>query len=274
MAKPERILKYKEWWAKHAPSSVEYGFCWCGCEQRTALSSHDRPTHHKNYMIRGEPQKYIIGHRARGTKHTEEWRHKMSVYFSGERNPFRGKKHSKETRDRLSQIIKNNFRSGKVKHPMLGKHLSAEAKNIISQKLKGRFVGSKNPFYGKTHSPEVRQILSKANKGKIISLERRQKQSQLMAHSGNPNWQGGISEDPYPAEWTKMLKEQVRNRDNYRCVHCGLSTKEQGCAMHVHHVDGNKQNCVLSNLISLCCRCHMRLHRSLPIRKRTATTNV
>jgi hypothetical protein len=28
----------------------------------------------------------------------------------------------------------------------------------------------------------------------------------------------------------------------------------------VHHIDGNKSNCSMSNLVFLCQRCHFRLH--------------
>ena len=121
--------------------------------------------------------------------------------LSGEKNGFYGKKHSKETRQK------------------------------ISKKMKGKLVGEKNPFYGKTHSPEVRQKISEANTGennvmygKELPLEHRQKISKALtgkpkseehkrklseAGSGenHPNW-GKTYEERWGKEKAKMIKEK------------------------------------------------------------------
>jgi hypothetical protein len=112
---------------------------------------------------------------------TEEWRKNMSknhADFSGKNNPFYGKTHSDEVKDKLRRIN-------------LGKdRMSEEYKGMLSTKMKGK----NNPFYGKTHSDEVIKILSMPkteehkrklamslkgnpgpNKGKIFTDETRKK---------------------------------------------------------------------------------------------------
>lgn len=72
------------------------------------------------------------------------------------------------------------------------------------------------------------------------------------------NWQGGKSFEEYGQEFDSSLKEQVRFRDNYKCQLCNCSQLENNKTLDVHHVDYNKQNNELKNLISLCKNCHMK----------------
>lgn len=67
----------------------------------------------------------------------------------------------------------------------------------------------------------------------------------------NPRWRGG--ESKYPKEWNNSLKEFVRNRDRRRCQFplCTYSDI-QSKKLHVHHINGIKENCNPNNLISLC----------------------
>lgn len=57
---------------------------------------------------------------------------------------------------------------------------------------------------------------------------------------------------PYPPEWTTEFREAIRERDGHTCQVCG----EPG--NHVHHIDYDKTNCSLDNLITLCRVCHGR----------------
>lgn len=72
----------------------------------------------------------------------------------------------------------------------------------------------------------------------------------------NPNWRGGKSFEPYPLGWTRTFKEQVRLRDKYQCVLCGKPEVENNRRLDVHHIDYNKNNLQLDNLVSLCMSCH------------------
>jgi len=72
------------------------------------------------------------------------------------------------------------------------------------------------------------------------------------------NWQGGLSFEEYGVEFDNHLKEQIRFRDNYKCKICGCSQLENGRQLDVHHIDYNKKNNKLNNLVSLCNNCHMK----------------
>ena len=73
------------------------------------------------------------------------------------------------------------------------------------------------------------------------------------------NWQGGISYKPYSEEWTEALKERIRDRDNRQCQLCFKQEHELSRKLHIHHIDGDKQNCDEDNLISFCINCHMKI---------------
>jgi 5-methylcytosine-specific restriction endonuclease McrA len=78
----------------------------------------------------------------------------------------------------------------------------------------------------------------------------------------NPNWCGGISFEPYSIDWTNILKEKIRQRDNYQCQNCSITEEEHlivvGTNLIVHHIDYNKQNCKEDNLITVCNSCNAR----------------
>ena len=68
--------------------------------------------------------------------------------------------------------LHNKGRTGK-KHPFYGKRHTEETRKKISESLKGENnpmygrTGENNPFFGKTHSKESRKKMSKALKGRI-----------------------------------------------------------------------------------------------------------
>ena len=101
-----------------------------------------------------------------GNKRSDEW---IKEHLSGEGNPNYGKrgkdspnygkKHTKETRELISEGNK-------------GKKLSPETKRKISEANKG-----------KKHSPETRKQMSESHKGKVFSEEHRKKMSENHAKS-------------------------------------------------------------------------------------------
>lgn len=72
----------------------------------------------------------------------------------------------------------------------------------------------------------------------------------------HPNWRGGSSFEPYPLGWTNTFKEQIRYRDGYRCQLCGCSELENSRKLDIHHIDYNKENLEIDNLITVCRSCH------------------
>lgn len=79
------------------------------------------------------------------------------------------------------------------------------------------------------------------------------------------NWKGGISNNPYPPEFNSALKLKIRTRDNFTCVLCGRTEREEleelNRVLCVNHIDFNKNNCKESNLNTLCVRCNTKINR-------------
>lgn len=89
------------------------------------------------------------------------------------------------------------------------------------------FRGSKNPNYG----------------------------NHKLAGANNPNWRGGMSKHGYPWYFNKALKRQIFERDGFRCWGCGLYPCN---SLEVHHINYVKNDCSLTNLISVCRKCNAR----------------
>ena len=59
----------------------------------------------------------------------------------------------------------------------------------------------------------------------------------------------------YGPEYSVELRISVKMRDSYKCRLCGSINRLQ-----CHHIDYNKRNSCLSNLITLCSGCHNKTH--------------
>ena len=110
-----------------------------------------------------------------------------------------GKKHSPETRQKMSEAKK-----GKSSH-MKGRKHTPESRRKMSEALKGK----PSPMKGKKHSPETRRKVSEAKKGRKHSPETRQKMSE--AHKGEKNHQWGKPSPnrgkPRPVETRRKISE-------------------------------------------------------------------
>jgi hypothetical protein len=134
-----------------------------------------------------------------------------------------------------SEKFKNNNPSS---NPNVAKKISESLKE--HRKL-NPLTGEKNPFYGKQHSDEYKINASISKKGKrSYNDEQLKKQNEK-----TPN-------EPYPFEFNKILKENVKIRDEFKCGICDKETQK----LAIHHIDYNKDNIGFDNLISLCYSCH------------------
>jgi len=78
--------------------------------------------------------------------------------------------------------------------------------------------------------------------------------------SGNPMWRGGKSFERYCSLWKdRDFKEYIKWRDGYICNNAGCTKNTD---LVIHHVDYNKKNCELSNLITLCRACNSRVNKN------------
>jgi len=74
----------------------------------------------------------------------------------------------------------------------------------------------------------------------------------------SPNWMGGLSYQDYNVEFNSQLRQKVRDRDNHKCQVCGVPEVECLERLSVHHIDYNKKNSIMDNLISVCHDCHIK----------------
>jgi len=73
----------------------------------------------------------------------------------------------------------------------------------------------------------------------------------------NPNWKGGIQYKPYPSIWGNLqFKTEIRERDNFTCQN--PECKGGDDKLVIHHIDYDKKNCDLNNLITVCNTCNVR----------------
>jgi hypothetical protein len=86
-----------------------------------------------------------------------------------------------------------------------------------------------------------------------------------------------MPDERYPKLWQRgLIQARVRARANHRCEACGMQFVEgtnlslnlyptdegkmRNMIGTVHHIDEDKQNCKMSNLVFLCQSCHYTVH--------------
>lgn len=176
---------------------------------------------------------------------------------------FLGKHHSEEIKARLAELNSarglwkgnknpSRFRRGKEWEEIWG------YEKAIEMKIKKRKSVKANPnfgswmkgcafFKGKKHSEETKKKLK-------ASWYHQNKQM-----GRNPNWRGGLSFIPYSLQWDKSLKRYVRESYDFTCQMC--ERKQNVPALDVHHIDYDKKNCDVSNLLPLCKDCHLNTNK-------------
>ena len=190
--------------------------CACGCGGQLELR--------KRHSWAGVP-KYISGHNSKGENH-----------------PMFGKQHNEKSKMKQSESHKG---------------IQTWNKNLTNE-LDDRVKNNSEKRKGKKRTEKQKQNISEASKlkNRKITKEHRRILSERFKGENNPNWNNGVSFEPYGIDFNKELKEFIKQRDNYacQCLDCEyLSDK-----LSIHHIDFNKKNNSLENLITLCINCHVK----------------
>lgn len=151
----------------------------------------------------------------------------FGTHRSGEANPFFGKNHTDESKEKMS--VAN-----------LGRKHTEEQNKANSDRLKGR---SNYWLKGKPMSEEQKEKLR-------INVPR---------GKDSPHWKGGITPENRAIRSSPTFKNwarQVKERDNYTCQECG----KVGGELHSDHIlpfyNNPELRFELSNGRTLCIACH------------------
>lgn len=145
-----------------------------------------------------------------------------------------------ETRIKMSNTRKRLFKIGKIKN-WTTKGVSLHTRTKISNSIKNKWL---DPHY-RNKCVEIRK--QRIKEGKIKTMFGNGKDNIAYVH--------GMSYLPYPPFWNNKFKQNIRNRYSNICIICENSDKKR---IAVHHIDYNKNNCDISNLIPLCNSCHQK----------------
>lgn len=138
------------------------------------------------------------------------------------RDVWRGQKHTKESKIKMSKPRTKTWKLGP---------LSEETKRKISRTLKNKWKTDEE--FRKYMSAKLNILIDR------IKLE-------------------GKCDKDYPRKFDRILRSLVRERDDFTCRECDHTEKQLGYNLSVHHIDYNKENCDMNNLISLCKSCHAK----------------
>jgi len=133
-------------------------------------------------------------------------------------------------------------------------------KDKISQSHIGIHAGKKNPMFGKKRPDTVERNKQHSGEQSYIFGTKNPVHAEKMRGKGNPNYINGKGNEPYTLEFNKQLKATIRHRDGYKCQKCGCPEIENNRKLDVHHIDYRKDNCIPTNLISLCFKCNIAVN--------------
>ena len=182
------------------------------------------------------------------TKETDERVRAQSIAMTG-------RVFTMEHKAKLSKTRKRLYAEGKVITPFKN---NPQLAKIVADKNKGKHYNQNNWCKGHTKytHPSLMAISKKikGSKNPLLSKIMKEKYKDKTQH---PCWKGGISFIKYGEEFNKSIKLLLRKTYNFVCQQCGVNEKELNKVLDIHHIDYNKQNNILGNLIPLCRKCNI-----------------
>lgn len=145
----------------------------------------------------------------------------------------------------------------------------------LANKGKHKLKGIDSPFWngGKPKCLDCNEQLSsyraircKVCAGKLRKFNDSHRQKIRLSKLGNknPRWKEIKKPTKYPYCFNRTLKNIILKRDKYTCKgkNCNITQEEHFLiykrSLEVHHIDYNRKNCKISNLITACKKCNIR----------------
>jgi hypothetical protein len=215
-------------------------------------------------------KKYIHGHNARV-------RSAETIEKQKATRKKNNKQMSIETRKKISQTVKQQWKDPSARRKKIKGILSANATEEVkekrrkatkkrwenpelAQKMKKQMKGTKlgiSPWIkGKRHTNLAKTKMSKALKGRIPW--NKDKECPQLAGPNNPAWAGGIKNFPYCFSWDEITKA-IKEKYKWECQNPFCDGKCK--AIVTHHINYDKQDCDGKNLITLCSSCNTKANR-------------
>jgi len=212
---------------------METKFCKCGCGAELDFSKGSKK---KNFLK---------GHAARINNVASKAR-------KGKPPWNKGIPRSDEEKEKMSLNIKKSYEKGTrkqyIKTPEHKEKLREAAKKPKSKETIEKIIKARenNPNY-ENSKKQISETLKQKYKNKEIAssfyIDGRYKNDPLSDYN------------LYNGQFTQELKKEVRQRDNWTCQKCG---KKRSAVCH--HIDEDKSNNIIDNLIILCKNCHAKYH--------------
>jgi hypothetical protein len=201
----------------------------------------------------------------------------------GKNNPMFNKKHTRNTKKLMKEKSIGENNSAYIDGHWIKKnyckdcHKKISPNSIRCEKCENKTrIGIKNPEHslrmkGKNHPNfshgktlvrisclDCKKLLSK--KAYYYGYKRCNscaKKFEFQNPERNPSYIDGRTFESYPRIFNKNLKEKIRKRDNYTCQCCKIKQKQYKRKLDIHHIDYNKKNCSIQNLIAVCNHCNI-----------------
>jgi len=196
----------------------------------------------------------------------------MKYNYKDKNNPMYGRKHSKETRRKISKKVSGKNAPSYIDNRTNKKYYCIVCHKQISNTSgiygKGRCkscanTGKNNAMFNKYHTKITKKKISQALKGKNNYLFGKSRSKKIKKQISLSKGGTGIPYEynNYPEEYFK-IRPIILKRDKFECQNCNMTEEEHltviGRTLEVHHIDYNKKNCKEENLITLCKWCNLR----------------
>ena len=180
----------------------------------------------------------------------EKVRENKRKYYEAnkEKTRIRDKKYYNDNKEKISSRGKKYYKQNQIK--IISRAQKYYKQNQDRLKIKGR-------QYYKKSKKNICIVCGEAAPDQFCS-----KKCMGISWSGENHraWNGGPK--PYDKNWNERFRKSIRNRDNNICMRCRRPREIFTRALSVHHIDGNPQNTIEKNCISLCTSCHSIVEQS------------